>query len=310
MSLPKSWKDFKESKRFEHIELKTDPAIPPGWLHAHTSPESKPAAIPLCAGVDLARGESSTYLTEVREEDGSIKIKRVRRLPGEQHIHTLQRELYGEMVKNMGDSWVPFRQTAIGKTLEELARKHGQPGPRKAVIWDVQPVDGKSMCAGHVTVADKDKSALQAHTIARVVMSREHANDQLLVLTPMEVEVGRPMGFERPAPGEPTSQHMERLASAIDLPIDGYMTWDGIVGFVEEEIAKLKDQRRRAHESARKLEAEAQRERNRANQAADAAGNANHQMKVNTRSDGDIITAQARQIAELKLELRELRKKR
>lgn len=311
MSFPKNWRQARE----DWLKVRLDERMPKNVI-----------------GIDTGTGRDFTAI-HVRRTGGGLEfatvtkeqIEEVGKVLGDIHREA-QCDLYSSMLgpaagrihiseetKDMtAKDFVPFKETAIGKAIAEVSSKYGPPPPRKATIWDVHPIEGKVDQHGIVFSPKDAQAGLGANTIVKVVTSREYATDRLLVLTPQEVTIGLPARYapHAPNPSEPTSQHMERLASAIDLPIDGYMTWDGIVGFVEEEISKLKDQRRRAHESARKWEAEAQRERHRANQAADAAGNANHQMKVNTRSDGDIITAQARQIAELKLELRELRKKR
>jgi hypothetical protein len=103
-------------------------------------------------------------------------------------------------------------------------------------------------------------------------------------------------------PVSPPSQLLQKLADCVGLPIDGYATWEGVVGFVTEAVAKLKADNKRILQRSAEFEAAAQRERHRANQAADAAGGAASELARERRSF-------ALTVAEMQLELRRLRKK-
>ncbi len=106
----------------------------------------------------------------------------------------------------------------------------------------------------------------------------------------------------RPVAKEPAPELLKRLAAAMDLPIDGYATWEGVVGFTVEAVADMKKQNRRLLEQSARWEADAQRERQRANRAADAAGNATAGLERERHTF-------ALTVAEMQLELRRMRKK-
>lgn len=103
-------------------------------------------------------------------------------------------------------------------------------------------------------------------------------------------------------PAEPELDQLQKLAGALNLRINGYTTWEGVVGFAVDEIDRLRTDLRRWLDRSAKWEAEAQRERHRANHAADRASRAVDDLARARREFAD-------QLADLHMELRQLRKK-
>lgn len=142
----------------------------------------------------------------------------------------------------------------------------------------------------------------QAHTVVRVVASRELPIGAYLEITPQE-----PIRAPTPQPTEPPPEPMERLASTIDLAIDGHMTWDVLVGYVEEDIDKMKEDRKRIHRMYRLADERAQKKSQRADNAADAAGVSQHQLNARTAEYQTTLVELHDEIRSLRADIKRLK---
>ena len=204
----------------------------------------------------------------------------------------------------------PSKETLeeIGEAMTKMARANPMPPPKRAVIWEAECLPCRN--GSELPL----ETVRRCHTVVHVLKSRVLAPDSWLNLTPHEVQVGRPYGFEQPtatAPTEPPpapeprAKLLEQLCeAATGCKPDGYATWEGVVGFA---VTRLNEQNARIKElllTVSRFERDYNMERQRANRAADEAGTAINRACTQKTADSVFIASLTRELAQLKREMK------